>query len=173
MPKPQQTHPFDVVVAMRLLKKPATLAVLGDELAASPSQVHAALRRLQAAGLIKPGTRATNPRALLDFLLAGLRYVFPVERGAIREGVPTAYSALPLSAVVDAVDVLVWPAPGHRLAVRGFSLTPLYPRAAQLAERSPDTYQLLTVADALRLGDPRLRPHARAALEAAIGTKAE
>lgn len=165
-----QTRPFDLVVALRLLQPAATLVVLGDELAAAPSQVHASLRRLDDAGLLKPDSRASNPRALLDFVLGGVRYAFPAHRGALRDGVPTAYSAAPLNTSVDALDVVVWPTTGHRDVVRGFSVTPLYRRAPLLRERSPETYRLLTIVDALRLGDPRLRPHARAALESLVGT---
>lgn len=170
MRQASQTRPFDLVVALRLLQPAATLAVLGDELAAAPSQVHASLRRLDEAGLLRPDSRATNPRALLEFVLGGVRYAFPAHRGPLRDGVPTAYSAAPLNASVDALDVVVWPTTRQRDVVRGFSVTPLYRRAPMLRERSPETYQLLTIVDALRLGDPRVRPHARAALESLVGT---
>lgn len=166
-----QTRPFDLVVALRLLQPATTLAGIAEDLAASPSQVHAALKRLELAGLLKPGTRATNGRALLEFLANGVRYAFPAQRGPLREGVPTAYSAPPLNATVDALDVVVWPAPGRPDAVRGFSLTPLVRRAPLLVERAPETYRLLTIVDALRLGDPQIRPHARAALEQALGVE--
>ncbi len=130
-----------------------------------PSQVHASCTRLALTGLLKPGTRVTNPRALSEFLVHGLRYVFPAAKGHLSMGVPTAYSAPPLSAEVDALDVVVWSAPSHPRAVHGFSLAPLYPAAPVLLERSPRTYQLVAIADALRLGDPRTRLSARAALE--------
>ncbi len=166
MPKPTQTRPLDLVLALRLTEPGGTLAGLAEELALAPSQVHASLQRLELAGLLKPNQRATNPRALLEFLLGGLRYAFPAQRGPLRDGTPTAYSAAPLNAVVDALDALVWPGtPAVGDAVRGFSVTPLHPRAATLQRTSPRTYRLLTIVDALRLGDPRLRPHARAALE--------
>lgn len=168
MPKAARTQPFDIVVAIRLLRGADTLAVMAEQLAAAPSQLHAAINRLHDAGLLKAEGRATNPRALLEFLSAGVRYAFPAHRGQLADGVPTAYSAGPLAAAVDPVDVLVWPAAGATKTHRGFSLAPLYPRAVLLPERDPETYQLLTVVDALRLGDPRVRPHARAALESVI-----
>lgn len=168
MPKAAQTRPFDIVVGIRLLRPARTLAILAGDLHASPSQVYAATRRLELAGILKADQRATNPRALLEFLIGGVRYAFPVPRGALALGVPTAYSAAPLNAVVDAVDVVVWPAAKLQDVVRGFSLTPLYPRAASLRERDPVTYRALTVVDALRLGDQRLRQHAREALEAIV-----
>ena len=164
-----QTRPFDLVVALRLLRPATTLAGIAEEVAASPSQVHAALKRLDAAGLLRTSARATNVRALLEFLSSGVRFAFPAHRGPLRDGVPTAYSAPPLNTVVDAIDVVVWPAPGHPGVVRGFGVVPLYRRAPLLVERSPETYRLLTLVDALRLGDPKVRPHARAALEQALG----
>lgn len=167
-----QTRPFDIAVALRLLQPTSTLAVLAHDVAAAPSQVHAALKRLDFAGLLKPNARAANPRALLDFLVGGARYAFPAQRGPLRDGVPTAYSAAPLNATVDAVDAVVWPMPGHPRTIRGFSVVPLFRRAPLLVERSPETYRLLTIVDALRLGDPRLRPHARRALETALGVDA-
>lgn len=168
MRKAARTQPFDVVIALRLLRPARTLAELGADLAASPSQAYAAIARLESAGLLKPQQRATNPRALLEFLLGGVRYAFPAALGPLNLGVPTAYSAAPLNAVVDAIDVVVWPAPKLSNVVRGFSLTPLYPRAPLLRERDPDTYALLTVVDALRLGDPRVRAQARVMLESSL-----
>jgi DNA-binding Lrp family transcriptional regulator len=168
MPKPHRTQPFDVVVAVRLLRPAATLAELADDLAVSPSQVHAAVKRLEVAGLLKAEQRATNPRALLELVLGGLRYLFPAQRLALNSGIPTAHSAAPLNAVVDAIDVVVWPAPKLSGSVRGFGLTPLYPRAVMLPERDPETYSLLCLVDALRLGDPKLRSHARDAVESRL-----
>jgi len=168
VPKAAQTRPFDIAVALRLLRSSKTLAELAEDLAAAPSQVHAAIGRLELAGLLKPQSRATNGRALQEFLLGGVRYAFPVQRGPLVLGVPSAHSAAPLNAVVDAIDVVVWPAPKLSDAVRGFGLTPLYPRAPLLRERDPETYRALCVVDALRLGDPKLRPYAREALESLL-----
>lgn len=142
-----------------------TLVELADELAVAPSQVHAAIRRLGVSGLLRPGVRATNARALSEFLVHGVRYAFPAVKGPLALGVPTAYSAPPLSAEVDALDVVVWPDAMHPMAVQGFSIAPLYKAAPRLIDRSPATYQLLAITDALRLGDPRMRLTARDRLE--------
>lgn len=161
----ERTGPFDIVVALRLTSSTGTLVEIAEELGVVPSQVHTAIRRLTAAGLLRPGARATNPRALTEFLVHGVRYAFPAVKGPLALGVPTAYSAPPLSAEVDAVDVVVWPAALHPAAVQGFSLAPLYKAAPTLIDRSPATYQLLAVTDALRLADPRTRLSARDRLE--------
>lgn len=168
MPQAARLHPFDVALALRLLRPAGTLHALATELAVAPSQVHAALGRLSLAGLLRPEERAANPRALSEFLLSGVRYAFPARRGPLVDGVPTAYSAAPLAALFDAVDVVVWPSPKHPLAVRGFGITPMYPRASALVDRSPATYELLAIVDALRIGEPRVRSLARTELEARI-----
>ncbi len=165
------TLPFDVALALRLVAPAGTIAQIADELAVVPSQVHAALGRLGVAGLLRPGSRAANARALADFLIYGIRYAFPARRGPLSSGVPTAYSAAPLAADIDATDALVWPAPDHPSAVQGFTIVPLYPAAPKLLDRSPATYTLLALTDALRLGDPRVRPAARDRLEAALGLR--
>ena len=171
MAKALRTHPFDVVLAVRLLQPVGTLAPLAEELGVAPSQIHASLGRLERAGFLRPDSRSTNARALGEFILAGVRYAFPVLRGPLTEGVPTAYSTAPLAAVVDAIDVVVWPAPQALGRVRGFSLTPLYSRAPLLVERSPETYRLVSIIDAFRLGDARIRSMARAELERALGRR--
>lgn len=168
----KRTSPFDVVLALRLASEAGTLAHLADELAVVPSQIHNSLRRLSLAGLLRPNARAANGRALVEFVTHGVRYAFPVAKGALTTGVPTAYSAPPLSAEVDAIDVVVWPAPMHSAAVQGFSLVPLYAAAPLLIERSPTTYQLVAITDAIRLGDPRTRVIARERLEQLLGARA-
>jgi hypothetical protein len=158
MPALLKTGPFDIVVALRLTEQAGTFAQIAEELAVVPSQVHLAVRRLAAAGLQRPGARSTNARALHEFLVHGVRFMFPASKGQLANGVPTAYSAPPLSAEVDALDVLVWPAPLHPAAVQGFSIAPLYRAAHTLIDRSPRTYQLLAVTDTLRLADASLHP---------------
>lgn len=166
-----KTGPFDVVLALRLTEPAGTLAHLADELGVVPSQIHSALGRLGIAGLLRPGARGTNARALLEFLTHGVRFAFPAPKGVLCRGIPTAYSAPPLSSEIDPIDVVVWPAPLHPAAVQGFSIPPLYRAAHALVDRSPATYRLLAVADALRLEDPDVRVIARARLAQVLGVR--
>lgn len=167
-----RTHPFDVALGLRLLRPAGTIAQLAEELAVAPSQVHGSLARLATASLVRPDGRSANARALGEFVLQGVRYAFPATRGVLTLGVPTAYSAPALAALVDATDVLVWPRTGGEKGVRGFSISPLFARATSLPETSPETYRLLTLVDALRIGDPRTRNAARELLEVAFGWRA-
>lgn len=172
MPTLDRTGPLDIVVALRLTTDAGTLVHLADELGVVPSQVHLAIRRLGTAGLLRPASRGTNARALSEYLVHGVRFAFPAQKGALATGVPTAYSAPPLSTEIDALDVIVWPAPLHPAAVQGFAIAPLYRRAHTLVERSPATYELLAITDALRLGDASVRVIARAHLEQRLGLRA-
>lgn len=167
----QRLGPFDLVTALRLVTDAGTLADIAGELGVVPSQIHGSVRRLGTAGLLRPGARGTNSRALLEFITHGARFVFPAPKGALVAGVPTAYSAPPLSAEIDAIDVIVWPAPLHAAAVQGFSIAPLYRAAHTLIDRSPATYQLLAITDALRLDDARVRIIAAARLRQMLGVR--
>ncbi|HKS06879.1 MAG TPA: hypothetical protein VJR92_11235 [Gemmatimonadaceae bacterium] len=169
MPRPESLHPFDVVLAIRLARPAGTLAQLGEELAVVASRVHASLVRLQAAGLVRPGTRETNRLALIEFLEHGVRYAFPGAIGREALGIPTAHSAEILASEIDASDALVWPATDADSPVRGYSIAPLYPGATQLPRTSPETYRIVALVDALRVGGSRERAlaakHIRNALQ--------
>ena len=105
-----KTHGFDIVLAIRLLRASSTLAALAEELAVAPSQVHASLKRLSIAGLIRPGTRETNRHCLSEFIEHGIRYAFPTQVGRPARGIPTSHSAPLLSGQIDSSDAFVWPA---------------------------------------------------------------
>lgn len=125
----------------------------------SMSEVHSALKRAEQARLlafVDKQPRIITP-AFKEFLLHGARYVFPAARGAMVGGVPTAYAAPPLNALVmpSADPPPVWPhAEG---SVRGIALIPLYPSAPAAALRSPVLYENLALFDALRMGSARER----------------
>lgn len=153
------------------------MATIADELAVAPSQVHAALGRLATAGILRKESssesRTTNARALAEFLLFGVRYAFPAVRGPLADGVPTAWSAPVLAAQLDAPDAVVWPTAPGPATVRGFSIKPLYRNAVLIRGSAPATYRLLTLVDAMRLGEPRARNAARSILETELGWSRE
>src|SRR5262247_3391249 len=91
--------PQDVVVLLKLglRREPATLATLGTQLGISASEIHGAMNRASSATLLDLDQRRPRARNLLEFLEHGIRYVFVSRRGEITRGVPTAFSAPPLS----------------------------------------------------------------------------
>ena len=152
-----QLLPFDVALALRLIKPAGTLAELARELGVQASQVHQSLRRLDAAGLVLPGSRNANRAALREFVEHGVRYAFPARPGSGTVGIPTAHSGPDLSDRISAADAYVWPAAGVRGAIRGVAVEPLYKGAPLLKETSPETYRLLTLVDVFRVGRSRER----------------
>ena len=150
----------DVVVLVKLVTyggdRPSIAQVAGD-LALSPSQVHASLKRLERSRLIDAQTGRPLLKAVEEFLIHGVKYVFPVQRGEATRGIPTAYAAPPLSDQIAADGDLppVWPdADGD---VRGVTLEPLHRTAPKAARTDPALYELLALIDALRDGRVRAR----------------
>jgi hypothetical protein len=125
----------------------------------SPSEVHAAVKRAQASRLLHGSELGERPNytAIEEFLIHGLKYAFPAERGELTRGVPTSYAAEPLRQVIALSDEPppVWPHPTG--PQRGIAFEPLYKQAPKAALRDPVLYELLALADALRDGRARER----------------
>lgn len=129
-------------------------AALAKHLGLSASEAHAAVVRLQAARLAAPGSvRKVYRRSLLEFLLHGFAYVFPAELGAPALGMATGPSAPGVGEAFDEPELWVWPTPDGD--VRGPSLEPIYRSVAVAASHDEDLYQLLALADCLRVGRAR------------------
>ena len=134
---PRALLPQDVVVLAKLVSRGGTrpaIAQLASDLLLSPSQVHASLKRLERARLADAQSGRPILRAVEEFLIHGVKYVFPAQRGETTRGLPTAYAAPPLSGqIVGSGDQPpVWPDPEGE--VRGVGLEPLC-RSVQKAAR--------------------------------------
>lgn len=165
-----QLRPQDIVVALKLCAnagRQSALVPMSVDLGISVSNTHNAMKRIARSGLllIKDGREPIGQQALLEFLVHGLPYVWPAELGPVTRGLPTAHGAPPLSGIIAHApgDVLVWPDAEGK--VRGQSLKPLIPSAAAAARRDPKLYELLALADALRVGRARERKLAAEMLE--------
>lgn len=152
-------------------RQPWTYQRLAVELSISQSEAHAGVRRAVAARLMSDTTTKTGRpiyAALKEFLIYGVRYAYPPERGELTRGMPTAYAAPPLNKVIVQPDEPppVWPyAEG---AVRGYKFAPLYPSVPIAAARDPKLYELLALVDAVRDGRARERNLAAEELEARL-----
>jgi len=118
--------------------------------------VHSAVKRTALCGLVDGETRTVRKEAFLEFLVHGLRYVFPAESRGVTRGLPTSFAAPPLAAEFAAGDLPpVWPHPEG--TARGEGLAPLYKSAPNAALRDPQLYEWLALVDALRGGRARER----------------
>ncbi len=164
-------RPQDVVVLLKLVVGGEHRAWLGKDLAQalslSPSEVSESLARCRYSRLLAdPGSYRVQPRALAEFLLHGLPYVFAVHPGPRARGLVTGPSARPLSDTFGAEPAYVWPTAAGE--AWGAAVEPLYPGAAAAAQQDPQLHELLALVDALRLGRPRERVLAGHLLEEAI-----
>lgn len=148
----------DILIAFLLTSEPEhrwEFAEIGAALHVGSATAHRAVGRLERSGLVDASSRQVRRLALEEFVCHGLRYVFPAELGAPSLGVPTAHSAPVMASRVASrsSEVIVWPSELGQ--ARGASLTPLHPSAAAVALERPLLYELLALADVLRLGRAR------------------
>jgi hypothetical protein len=155
--------PHDIVVALKLIRtdpkaEPPTYARLAIGVGLSTSETHAAVERGLRAGLLRKDTLSertmpmTNLTALREFLLHGLKYVWPAERGAVTRGMPTATSQSVIASVLNIpmpAMPLAWPKPDG--TVRGESIEPLYPKVVGLCASDPELHEWLALIDIIRL----------------------
>lgn len=138
---------------------------LAKELGLSPFEISIGLERCRRSGLLDASKRKLMKSSLLEFLIHGLKYVFPAEPGPIRRGIPTAHCAPPLVSkiVTSEQDKYVWPFDEGR--VRGQAVSPIYDTAPTASQSDPRLYELLALVDALRVGRAREKNMAAKELE--------
>ena len=152
--------PQDLLVVLRLLASgwPGSFAALARDVGLSVSESHAAMRRAQQAGLVEEIEHAPNKSAIAEFLIHGLRYVFPASLGASSRGMPTSHAAPPLDKEFPAAspgETPVWPDPDGEH--RGYEFKPLCRSVPLAARKDAKLYEWLVLADALRGGRARER----------------
>lgn len=161
--------PQDVYVVLKIAasgaRRPA-YSQLAMELGMSPSEVHASVKRAQTSGLLHGPALGDRPNivALEEFLVCGLKYVFPAERGEPTRGIPTSYGAKPLRGKIrpGTDPIPVWPC--EEGSQRGTAFSPLHKSAPVAALRDHRFYEYLALVDALRDGRIRERNIAQAEL---------
>jgi predicted transcriptional regulator len=156
MKKHNGMRPHDLVILLKIVSIGSENWLMKDlahAVGISQSEVTESLNRSVYAGLIADDKKTIMRQALLDFLENGLKYVYPQHPGAITRGMPTGYSAPPLSLNVLSTEAIVWPYPDGK--IRGQSIAPLHPAVPGACERDPYLYELLALSDAIRVGKAR------------------
>lgn len=152
--------PQDIVILLKLVAlgpRQWSYSSLAQQLAMSSSEVHAGIRRSTVARLFDSHRNVPNRSSLLEFLIHGVKYAFPPERGALTRGIPTGYAAPPLNALIVQPSEAppVWPlAKGN---VRGYAFSPLYKSVPNAVAQDGVLYELLALVDAIRDGRARER----------------
>lgn len=139
---------------------PFSVRGLAQSTGIGKSEVSNALSRCYFSGLAKPahsdGPPSVNTKALLEFLVYGIRYVFPVRPQEITRGIATTLTAPVLGNELRSIEQPpVWPyAKGN---VAGPAIEPLFKTAPAAALRDHLLYEMLALVDSIRIGLPRER----------------
>ena len=166
--------PQDLLVLLKVAANPPqrwTYAALGESLYISSSEVHGSVKRAVTSGLAVAPSRGewapVRPN-LLEFILHGVRYVWPATLGPIKRGVPTAFGAEPLTSLMTVApgEAPVWQHPYG--SAKGPTVLPLYRTAAQAALADSALHHLLALVDALRIGRTRERSLGAKLMEAEL-----
>lgn len=165
--------PQDIVVLLKLValeSEPWSYASLAKQVGMSTSEVHACIKRSIVAQLAVKQESAVTPnyRNLLEFLVHGVRYVFPAVRGEMTRGITTAYAAEPLVKhfAGSSEPPPIWP--DSEGDTRGITLLPLYKSVPVAVKQDNKLYELLALVDAIRVGRARERQLAISELTARL-----
>ncbi len=152
--------PQDIVILLKILlwqdRKWRQLD-MAMELGMSQTEINFALSRLVKSGLLDSTKHKPMKRALVEFLIHGLKYVYPAELGPLGRGMATAHShdSLLKKLMTDDDHKIVWADPEGK--ERGQQLEPLYPSVPFAAKKDPELYEWLALIDAIRIGTTRVQ----------------
>lgn len=157
--------PQDCIILVKLLANPRiewSQRQLAKVLYISLSEVNACIGRLGDAGLLrkdKEGKLFPNIGASEEFLVSGIKFLFPAKLGEYTRGMPTSIAAPVFHDKIALGNdpIPVWPdALGEK---RGVALAPLHPSVLKSIRENPDQlfYEILVLIDAIRSGRARER----------------
>lgn len=159
--------PQDVVILLKVLcwEGTWTYEQLALSLKTSTSVVHESLRRCEVSRLYHRNYRQVMREALLEFLVHGVKYVFPATVGNLKRGIPTAHSAEPLKDLLMVGEPMPYVWGFSRGTVKGQEIKPLYKQLPEVIGDDRRFYEILCLVDALRIGKMREQELAIAALK--------
>ena len=152
--------PQDIFIMLKLVVRHDSewsYPALSHELSMSASEVHAGVKRAVAAKLMDMHRKIPVKSNLLEFLIHGVKYAYPPDRGGITRGMPTGYATQPLRELIMQPDEPppVWPDPEGQ--VRGYEFSPLYSSVPHACKVDSKLYELLALVDSIRDGRARER----------------
>ena len=157
MKKHNGIRPQDVVILLKMItlrNNSWTFSEIANALQISESEVSYAMERNKLAGLVNPDKNKVNILALREFLIYGLKYVFPPQVGYSTRGIATAHSASPVKELItEGNEHYIWAY--YKGTKRGNTIIPLYNKIPKIVENQPELYEFLTIIDTLRIGKTR------------------
>lgn len=159
----------DVVVAAALFAlrgSDAAQSEVARTLGVPRSRVSESVRRLEDNGLYSRALGALRSARFLDLLVHGLPWLFPVQPGDVKRGMPTSHAGPILDELIASSQPYVWPCVQGK--VEGRAVAPIHRHALSAARALPEAYAILSLADGVRVGRVREKRLASEALEALL-----
>jgi hypothetical protein len=156
MRKHNGMRPQDIAVLLKIITSNNNylpISRLSYELHLSLSEISESLNRSRLARLIDEDKKKVFRQSLLEFLIHGLKYVFPMAPGPSTKGFATAHSHPFMKQKFDSTENYVWPDPDGDL--RGLEIEPLYTKLPRAAILDPEFYKCMALTDVLRVGRNR------------------
>ncbi|QIH37283.1 hypothetical protein G6053_29705 [Sphingobacterium sp. DR205] len=162
-------RPQDIVILVKIatiLSDDWQLKDLASSLYISNSEISESLERRAYADLIDFNKRNVRRGNFLDFLIHGMKYVFPAQAGNLVRGIPTAHSHPFMHKFISSGQAYVWPsALGNIL---GQAIEPFYANQVKAIEDDEQLYRLLALLDVIRVGKVREKVIAEKELTATL-----
>jgi hypothetical protein len=149
--------PQDVVILLKVhcWQGDWTYEQLALSLKTSTSVVYESLKRCEVSRLYHRNHRQVMREALLEFLVHGVKYVFPATVGNLKRGIPTAHSAELLKSLLVVSEPMPYVWAFSRGKVKGQEIKPLYKQLPEIIGDDRRFYELVCLVDALRIGKVR------------------
>jgi hypothetical protein len=151
-------RPQDILIALklRILEDSGNWnqQQLAQSIGVSAGEVAFSLERLKKHHLIQEDKKRVKRVALIEFLVHGVKYVFPADVGAPVRGVPTGTNfALSDEIRMSEERVTVWPDADGK--VRGLSISPIYSSVPFACKDDKNLHNILALLDVIRIGGAR------------------
>jgi hypothetical protein len=148
-----------VEAAEEPLKTTWTYAEMSAWLKLSASECNGAVKRGTQCGLIRLSRGTQRPVAhipnLLEFLVHGLKFIYPIIEGRFTRGIPTAFAAPVLASNLMSAGTHIYVWPDARGKETGLSVEPIHKSLPFAVRFDPVLYELAALTDAIRFGKPR------------------
>lgn len=148
-------RPLDIVVLLKILSCDVgwTYGSLSSSLFVSVPAISASLERSAIVCLIDENKNRVFRPALMEFIQYGLRYVFPLQKGGVVKGIPTAHAHPVFQKRFVFEQTYVWAHPDGK--TEGVSILPLCVNGVKAALYDDQLYKMLAAVDMIRGGRPR------------------
>lgn len=156
MRKHNGMRPQDIAILLKIIAMGDSewrLQSLADSMSISLSEISESLNRSRIAGLIDYRKEKINRHNLFEFLIHGVRYVFPAEPGSLAKGIPTAHSYEYMRRFFKSEMNYVWREPSGEIL--GIVIEPFYKKQVEAVKKDEIFHKIMALIDVIRVGRVR------------------